>query len=100
MRMPVRKILPAAQTQARLVSDVRTSDTPTSHAGGEGCTSIRRNIRNGVAGGKSDRPTDAGLFGLFRMIVQQKAGSIDRLITGIISDWASFNSLHAAPTAM
>ena len=67
MRMPVRKILPAAHTQARLVRVVRTTERHDLPGRRRRLQRMRRSIRNGVAGGKSDRPTDAGPFGLFRM---------------------------------
>ena len=57
-------------------------------------------IRNGLAGGNSDMPTESGLDGFLSTAVQTKIGSIDSSITGIISDWASLSSLQADPTAV
>ena len=96
----MRKILAAAQTQKKAVRVASTIDSPTCQYGGAGRRARRISIKNGVAGGNSVSPTASGLDGLFNTAIHTKAGNIDTIITGIISDWASFSSLHAAPTAM
>ena len=100
MSKPMRKILLAAQTQKSAVAAVKTTESPTCQKGGAGRKARRINMRNGLAGGNSDMPTESVLDGFCNTAVHTKTGNIDKSITGIISDWASFSSLHAAPTAM
>src|SRR4029077_15456103 len=93
-------ILPAAQTHSSAVRVVPTTDNPTCQAGGAGRIPSRISIRNGLAGGNSDMPTDNALDGFLSTAVQTKTGNIDSSMTGIISGWAGFSSLQAEPTAM
>ena len=65
---------------------VRTTESTTCQAGGAGRRASRMSMRNGLAGGKSDMPTDSGLAGFLSTAVQTKTGIIDSSITGIISD--------------
>ena len=101
MSSPVRKILPAAQTQNRAVSgghDDRQADLPGRR--GRLASPAASASETGWPAGTATSPPTAGSTGSCSTAVQTKIGNIDRSITGIISDWASFSSLHAEPTAM
>ena len=65
-----------------------------------GVIASRMSIRNGVAVGTSERPTDTGLSGALRIANQVIHGSIMISIAGVIMPCASLRSEHAAPIVM
>ena len=91
MSSPVRKILAAAQTQKRVVSDVSAMASATCQTGGAGRSAIRISIKNGLAGGNSDKPTESALDGFRKTAIQTNAGNIDSSMIGIISDLGVFD---------
>ncbi len=70
----MRKIRPAAQTMAPVVTTSSATDSSTCQSGGPGGIAIRRIIANGVIVGNSDKPTasaDSGVKATKLMDVRQ-----------------------------
>src|SRR6476659_7485060 len=70
------------------------------HTGGPGGSMMRSSIRNGLAVGNSDSPTDIGLSGALMIANHVIHGSIMISIAGVIIPCASFRSEQAAPMVM
>src|SRR5205085_7251306 len=99
IRMPVRKILAAAQTASTVVAAISSAETAICHPGGPGASETRSIIRNGAAVGMSDSTVAIVPSGARRTGTHMNIGTIITIMTGVIMPCESLRSEHAAPTA-
>src|SRR5579884_4185833 len=100
MRMPTRKIRPAAQTQASVVSITNPTPRTGCHDGTPGGTDWRKIMSIGVEKGKNERLYATVLLGSCKTLPMRNIGSMARSMTGHNRFCVSFISVQAAPMAM
>src|SRR5262249_59784640 len=96
---PMRKIFPAAQTQATVAPAVSAIASSTCHQGGAGCSASRSCMMKGDEVGNSDAATANGLDGDFCTACHANIAPIAISMTGVMRLWASFRPLHPDRTA-
>src|SRR5437667_11174285 len=100
MRMPTRKMRPAAYTHKAVAASTTATPATGCHQAMPGGTACRVIINIGVDGGKNEAAVANMPLGCSMTGTSTKSGKQATNITGSSNDCVSFMSVHAAPIAM
>src|SRR5262245_14081035 len=99
MRIPTRKIRPAAQTRKTVVTSAIAAASRLCQAGTPGGIETRAVMTIGAEHGKNEIAVASGPDGSWMMFPSTNIGSMTSSITGMIIDCASLMFVTAAPAA-